>query len=454
MDRDSLPEASASMVGRRPTSAVRGFSAGLAIVSFLSSAGCVLPSPFTRNDFGSPLPANATVEQVVQRVNTNIGPLKAWRSSDVRISGPSMPVHLGGQIAVEQPRNFRLTAGVLGFEEADFGSNIDWFWFWVKRGAENGRPSYVYQARHEDVPNSRMLSQIPFQPDWLMEALGVVPIDAQHVTLHVEGRDYVNLISERLSPSGQTVKKVIRVDLRRGIVLSHSLYDVQGRLIAGAHLDNHFRDKATGIIMPHLIALEWPQANLRINLEMNQIEVNPANVAAGNWQIPNKAPAYPPFDIGALTRKNPQVADRRAQSGARGRVDTASAAAVDPSWMEGPPPQFGAPSPLARPSRLGSPSNNAAWPEADASHDWSQPTQAPTGSAPGRVQLEATPFVGDPAAPATKLPSSSPPGSAAAGNPFADPPPASSPQTSSRPQFPGQSSSGGNSGDPFESLPR
>ena len=88
----------------------------------------------------------------MRRVNTNIDRLWAWRSNDVRISGQSMPVHLGGQIAVERPRNFRLTAGILGMdEEADFGSNTDWFWFWVKRGSAHGQPSYVYQARHEDV---------------------------------------------------------------------------------------------------------------------------------------------------------------------------------------------------------------------------------------------------------------------------------------------------------------
>src|ERR1700722_429172 len=182
MDRDSAREVSRLTTAPRPETVLRCLSAWSATLVLLTAAGCTIPAPFTRNDLGPSLPSNASAEEVVRRVNTNIDRLWAWRSNDVRISGPSMPVHLSGQIAVERPRNFRLTAGILGMdEEADFGSNTDSFWFWVKRANARVERSYVSQARHEDVANSQMLSQIPFQPDWLMEALGVVPIDAHQL---------------------------------------------------------------------------------------------------------------------------------------------------------------------------------------------------------------------------------------------------------------------------------
>ena len=154
----------------------------------------------------------------MRRVNTNIDRLWAWRSNDVRISGQSLPMHLGGQIAVERPRNFRHGRHLRHGRGSRFRFQHRLVLVLGQAGQmAHGQPSYVYQARHEDVPNSQMLSQIPFQPDWLMEALGVVPIDAQHVTLHPDrSGQYVNLISERLSPSGQTVKKVICVDLTPG----------------------------------------------------------------------------------------------------------------------------------------------------------------------------------------------------------------------------------------------
>ena len=56
----------------------------------------------------------------------------------------------------------------------------------VNNAGHGSISSPVIEAKHEDVQNSQMLSQIPFQPDWLMEALGVVPIDTQHVSLHPE----------------------------------------------------------------------------------------------------------------------------------------------------------------------------------------------------------------------------------------------------------------------------
>jgi hypothetical protein len=455
MDRASLGAISTSTASRRPRTAVRAFGSSSAMLAVLMTAGCNIPAPFAHNnDFGSPLPANASVEEVVRRVNTNIERVHAWRSNDVRISGQSLPVHLGGQIAVEQPRNFRLIATVMSVdEEADFGSNNDWFWFWVKRGNANGHPSYVYQARHEDVANSQMLSQIPFQPDWLMEALGVVPIDAQHVTLRTEQNGQcVNLISECLSPSGQNVKKVIRVDLRRSVVLSQSLYDINGNLIARARLDKHALDKATGAVMPHLIALEWPQAQLQINLEIEHIDVNPTTIPARNWEVPKK-PCYPAFDIGAMSRKRSQMVGA---SRARGdRVDAASATADASSTAQGPPAQFGAPSPLAGPGRpSASPGNKSgSWPEADGSSEWNQPIQAPPTASTGRGN-GPSPFDGESA---SQPPAASASRGATGDNPFADPPPAVGSQTPNR-STPSSSvapsRSASSSDNPFESLPR
>jgi hypothetical protein len=460
MDREPPETTSTLTAPVRCRKVLCGLSATLAL---LSMAGCTIPGAFTQHDFGRPLPANASVEEVVRRVNKNIERLQAWRSNSVRISGESLPVHLAGQISVERPRNFRLTAGILGMdEEADFGSNTDWFWFWVKRASANGKPSYVYQARHEDMSSSQMLSQIPFQPDWLMEALGVVPIDAQHMTLHAEpSGQIVNLISEVLSPSGQMVKKMIRVDLRRGVVLSHSLHDSNGNLIARARLDKHAPDKATGIIMPHLIALEWPEAHLQINLDITQIDVNPTTIPARNWEVPRKGSYYPAFDIGAMNRKRSHLAGSSAVRG--DRAEPVSAAIDNSSASQGPPDQFGAPSPVAGPGRatIGLGNNRGSWPEADASSEWNQPIQAPPPTSIGRPRAAAPPFDGDPTSTrATTAPSSSAARGITGDNPFADPPPVSGSQTPVRPipagfaPGTGSSSSGSNSGDPFDSIPR
>jgi hypothetical protein len=494
MDRESIGGGGSStataMSGGAPRSRLSVCSGLLLLVT---ASGCHFEAQFTHQDFGSPLPANASVDEVVRRVNANIERVSAWRSNDVRISGQSLPVHLTGTIAVERPRNFHLTAGILRMdEEADFGSNAEWFWFWVKHGSMNGQPSYVYQARHEDVPNSQMLSQIPFQPDWLMEALGVVPIDTQHVSLHPEaGGQFVNLISERLSPSGQMVKKVIRVDLRRGLVLSHSLVDMNGLLIARATLDQHIRDRATGIVMPHVIALEWPQAQLKIKLEITEIEVNPTTIPPRNWQVPRK-PYYPAFDIGAMNRKRAQFAGATAGPG-RATPTLSESASSDvgdlstpssnppsaPLAPNDPPSQFGAPSPLSPPGRatLG-PGNGAGSRLEGDSAEWNQPIPTtPSGSSgAGHVQLgsfDASPRSSPNFQPhnspplnsqalnslpsSSPSPASSPPPlrSADADDPFLEAPAAAGSPPPTRPTsaIPSADGSGSSKGDPFESLP-
>jgi len=360
----------------------------------LAAVGCTMSLPFARNnDLGPALPENAGVEEVVRRVNANIEHLQAWRSSDLRISGRSLPVHLTGHIAVEGPRNFRLTAGALGMtDEADFGSNSEWFWFWVRRG----EPNYVFRARHDDMEHNDTLRQaIPFQPDWLIEALGVVPIDPKQVTRMEAGETHqtVNLISELLSPSGQPVLKVTRVALNHGVVLGHYLYDANRRLIAKADLAKHELDR--GVIMPHLISLEWPQAGLQINLELGQIEINPTSVPARIWEVPNKEPLYASFDIGARSRR-PHANGPRAGRVRLGADGAASVPAGNAAEFDSPSPQSdGAIRPAGGRSSA----------DADNGQEWNKPIESSSSAPdPRTAQLSAPDFDPNPSDPA--LPSS------------------------------------------------
>jgi hypothetical protein len=358
---------------RRPPLIIAALGGSLLV---LAAAGCSMSFPFTRNnEYGHPLPEHAGIEVVVQRVNANIEHLQAWRSSDLRITGRSLPVHLTGNIAVEGPRNFRLTAGALGMtEEADFGSNPDWFWFWIRRS----QAPFVFRARHDDMQHSEMLRQaIPFQPDWLIEALGVVRIDPKQVTRMEPGENHqtVNLISELLSPLGQPVQKVIRVDQHHGVVLGHYLYDANQKLIAKADLGNHQVDQQSGVIMPHLIALEWPQAGLQISLELGQIEINPGMIPPRIWEVPNKEPMYPSRDIGAATRM-------------KNNPDQAAKTGRAPSGKDGPG-IYGDASDVG----FGNPSNKKigkASPNSDNGTEWNKPLEASSTDAdPGLTQTSA-----------------------------------------------------------------
>lgn len=242
-----------------------------------------------QNPFRRPVPcvlsSDPTLTEVVDHLNSNIGLVHGWRSTDVSIQaaqGGGMSVRLSALIAVEQTRRFRLSARSPFGNEADLGSNDKQFWFWMKRND----PHRVYTVRHDEIQLAQNRINIPFQPDWLMEVLGVIPIVASEFELHPDLTDsgVLTLVSERVSPTGQPVRRVILVDKCRGHIVAHSLYDASNELIAKADLSRYEPDAASGATLAHRVQLNWPQAGLQMTMNMGRIEVNPVAVSEQTWQ--------------------------------------------------------------------------------------------------------------------------------------------------------------------------
>jgi len=223
---------------------------------------------------GCALPPSPTVEEIVDHLNTNTARISSWRCTRVSITphgAMGMPaMKLSAVIAVEPTRNFRLMAQSLVANEVDIGSNDERYWYWIRLG----EPA-VITARH-DAPNAARFP-LPIQPDWIVEALGVVPLDASELTLESDQRHphIFHLVRQRSSPQGRPVQLVTTVDCQRGVVVEHSLYDQSGRLVARAFLQEHQVDRASGAVLPHVIRLDWPQARLGLSLKLSEIEVNP-----------------------------------------------------------------------------------------------------------------------------------------------------------------------------------
>lgn len=259
--------------------------------SLFAGRGSLEPSPYA-------LSPASSVDQVVACLNENTHRLTAWRTTKGTITtrgAAGLPVTVGASIAVESPRNFRLTVnGPMGGNEVDLGSNNDQFWFWNKRNEEK----YVFTARHDQETGRMQRFPIPFQPDWIMESLGVIDIDPDEMTLEPgpPRSNTVILRADRLSPQGARVKKVTVVDLRHAVILEHALYDARGRLIAKAVLSGHTRDKASQAIIPTRIDLEWPQAQLGLTMTLSEVEVNPRHIPAQTWIVPS-IPGYAIYDL-------------------------------------------------------------------------------------------------------------------------------------------------------------
>jgi hypothetical protein len=246
-----------------------------------------------------PITQGLSQHALIEHLNANSRQLHAWKCTNAKIAvrPPGMPItlNLSAYVAVERDQNFRLRAALFNSDEADFGSNAERFWFWIRRS----EPSYVFTARHEELPEVARRLPVPFQPAWLMEALGVREIDPAKITVQQPGPEAntVNFVFEDVSPSGERIRRELLVDSRLGVILGHTLYDGNGRLIARATLSNHRREPS-GVVMPHRVRLEFPQSDLAMTMDLGEIEVNPSDLPQQVWALPEDIPNSPVFDMG------------------------------------------------------------------------------------------------------------------------------------------------------------
>ncbi|MCX7421929.1 MAG: hypothetical protein NT013_20610 [Planctomycetia bacterium] len=252
------------------------------------------------------LAPDATAAEIVNTLNDNISKLYAWRSTDVRITARQggVPMTLSAVMAVESPRKLRLRVSSLTGYEVDLGSNPERFWFWMKRGDPHG----IMTASYDDVADGKPMGPLPFQPDWLIEALGVIPITAADFIMHDQPIDprngqkarHVAFVGEQITPQGRAIKRTMIVDACHGVIVEHSLRETSGRLIARAGLSNYQRE-FNGVRLPHRIDLTWPDSGVELTLRIGSIETNPNAVSEETWAMPT----YPDSPVIDLTRFRP-----------------------------------------------------------------------------------------------------------------------------------------------------
>lgn len=226
---------------------------------------------------------------LVAHLNQNIDQINAWRCVNVTMTPHGMMglVKLSADLAVERPRNFRLRASIPTGIVADLGSNDERFWCWMR----NDEEPVIVTARHERLAVAQQQLQMPFEPDWLIEALGVIPIDESEVESEKHPTDPKRVFfrRRRRAPDGTSVELVSTVDTCRGVIVDHSLSDRSGRIVALANMGEHERDGKTGIVLPHSIDLAWPQAKMGLKIRMGAIEANPESLSAKIFEMPEIA---------------------------------------------------------------------------------------------------------------------------------------------------------------------
>jgi hypothetical protein len=195
--------------------------------------------------------------------------------------------------------------------EVDLGSNDELLWFWIKHMPS---PAMFY-CRHEEFGASAARQIMPVEPEWLIQAMGVVTFDAgdQIEGPFPVGKGRLEIRSKSRMPDAGSSRITI-VDDSRGVVLEEHVYDAQRNRLASAVLSKHQRDPVSGATLPHHVEIQWPPANLSLSIDMPDLQIN--QLTSGSNDLFTK-PSYSGFNEVDLAHPNgPLTPNARGPSGA------------------------------------------------------------------------------------------------------------------------------------------
>jgi hypothetical protein len=254
----------------------------LGLVLLFSLAGCAdggrfnLLRPSTGNTVvPTDLPPK---ENLVAYLNNNSARISGVQSDDVTLTcytGGPVGIPVSGRLRAEGPRNFRMTADAFGNREVDLGSNDQEFWYWIRRGDK-----YQVFCSYQAIEEGRVKQQMPFpfQPDWVLEAMGLGKYGPPEKYELAKGPGQFKLIESTKSPQGMPVKKIIVFSSQKATkdapqVTDYLLVDERsGKLICSAHIMR--RQIINDAEFPREMELRWPEQNMKLGLTINGVKMN------------------------------------------------------------------------------------------------------------------------------------------------------------------------------------
>jgi hypothetical protein len=243
---------------------------GILIVVASSGAGCPRMLQQYTQPIPRALPPSPSLDQVVDIVNNNSSRVSSISAPRATLTIPGYP-SLNANLNFQRPKALRLVAQKFMGTELDLGSNDELFWFWVRRA----QPPALYFCRHDQFAQSAARQMMPVEPEWLIEAVGLINFDR---TSQIEGPTPVGSgrveIRTRSVTSSGPRSRIVIIDESRGVVLENHIYDAQGVRLASAILTNHKHDPATGVKLPQNVEIQLPPANMSMSLELGEVTIN------------------------------------------------------------------------------------------------------------------------------------------------------------------------------------
>lgn len=257
--------------------------------------------PRTPSPISGPMP-DRKPEELVSYLNRQAGLLRSISYEDVRAVATENGRELGSlndsSLFSSQPRNFRLIgAHSLAGTMIDIGSNTNEFWMYAK---PLGKDNYFY-CSHDAFSRGDVNFPIPFDTDWVMQALGMAeyePNGQYDVKANREQGAYV-LYQQTKTRTGLPVVKttVFNADWddgRKPAVRKHVIFDVRDPKtpIASAEIVAAKTITLPGggyVQAPTEVILEWPKQSFRMTMKLGRERINEdfGDRAAGLFNKPS-----------------------------------------------------------------------------------------------------------------------------------------------------------------------
>jgi hypothetical protein len=265
---------------------MRKLTVGVGISLVVCLVGCNMV-PWRRTDTGDHTVDNSSArlssESLVRYLNGNAQQIDSLRSPNILLDvRAEQSVGLNASLSCMRPRYFRLRAsGPGGGLEADFGSNEEEFWYFIKRD----NPPNVYYCPYDAMKEGNVRLPLPFQPEMILAALGMATYDpaGQYEVKQSGGK--IELIENTVSPQGQPMQHVVRFDARsdnqlgsKPRVIGHIIRDKNGKEIFTATIlsveKKHGPDGRPVAEVPTHFEIAWPAQKMGLTMRLYDVKLN------------------------------------------------------------------------------------------------------------------------------------------------------------------------------------
>lgn len=249
--------------------------------------------------------ASFDLEEFVAEHNRNADEIQSLRAepSIVASMEKHRPVHVDGKMALVRPRNFDLELSYFGQKRGDIGSNEDEFWYWI---SSKDQP-YIYWCRYNELERSDL--PVTFQPDWIIEALGLKPISPEDAAAIRErngikpGTTVLSFPPVRNQGEPYLREMVVSNNDRR--IQTLRIFSEKPRVLIAeaipasyeAYSTNAAAPERSKCYLPQRLKLDWKREQLVLDVTLKDVRVNQLDPA-------RSAALFTEPEIDGYTKKN------------------------------------------------------------------------------------------------------------------------------------------------------